>query len=47
MPRRVGTAEFMERFEQHTAIMLLLSMPGGEIVDANPVAVPFCGYPRD
>ncbi len=45
--RTAGTAAFMEGFEQHAAVMLLVSIPDGRIVEANPSAVRFYGYPRD
>ena len=34
-------------FEQHGVVMLLIRPSDGVIVDANPAAVRFYGYPRD
>jgi two-component system cell cycle sensor histidine kinase/response regulator CckA len=42
-----GTAAFMRRFEHHGAMMVLMDPSDGRIVDANPAAERFYGYPRD
>lgn len=38
---------FLQVFEAHGAVMLLIAPESGQIVDANPAAVAFYGYPRD
>ena len=40
-----GTLAFMRQFGQHATIMLVVSLADGRIVDANPAAVRFYGYP--
>jgi two-component system, cell cycle sensor histidine kinase and response regulator CckA len=42
-----GAAAFMQQFQRHAAIMLLIGQEDGRIVDANPAAVRFYGYPHD
>jgi len=37
---------FMRRFEHHTAMILLIRQGDGGIVEANPAAVRFYGYPH-
>lgn len=38
---------FITMFDAHTAIMLLIEPQTGRIVDANPAATEFYGYPHD
>jgi two-component system cell cycle sensor histidine kinase/response regulator CckA len=42
-----GAAAFMQRFQLHAAIMLLIRQDDGRIVEANPAAVRFYGYPHE
>lgn len=42
---RESEARFRQMFEKHSAIMLLVDPDTGEIVDANPAAAQFYGYP--
>lgn len=44
---RESEERFRQMFERHTAIMLLIEPKSGEIVDANPAAATFYGYPLD
>ena len=40
-------ARFRAMFESHSAVMLLLDPEDGHLVDANPAAVSFYGYPQE
>jgi two-component system, cell cycle sensor histidine kinase and response regulator CckA len=42
-----GTRAFMRQFEHHGAMMVLMRPSDGQIVDVNPAAVRFYGYPRE
>jgi diguanylate cyclase (GGDEF)-like protein/PAS domain S-box-containing protein len=42
---RDSESRFRQMFEKHTAIMLLVDPESGEVVDANPAAAQFYGYP--
>ncbi|MDD5704170.1 MAG: PAS domain S-box protein, partial [Dehalococcoidales bacterium] len=44
---RLSEERFRTMFEGHQAIMLLIEPESGRIVDANPAAAEFYGYPRD
>jgi PAS domain S-box-containing protein len=44
---RASEARFRTLFESHSAVMLLVDPVGGAIVDANPAAAEFYGYPRE
>ncbi len=40
-------SRFRQMFEKHAAIMLLIDPDSGEIIDANPAAAKFYGYPLE
>ena len=40
-------ARFRAMFERHNAVMLLVIPKSGQLVDANPAAADFYGYPRE
>ncbi len=46
-PLATTDAHYRELFEQVGAVQLLLDPEQGVIVDANPAAATFYGYPRE
>src|SRR5665647_3241706 len=44
---REGEAHFRQLFERHSAVMLLIDHQSRIIVDANPAAAQFYGYPLE
>ena len=44
---RASENRFRQLFEQHSAIMFLVDPHSGRILDANPAAARFYGYPRE
>ena len=44
---RASENRFRQLFEQHSAIMFLVDPHNGRILDANPAAARFYGYPRE
>ena len=46
-PPAARALDFSQVFEQHGAVMLLIHPGSGMIVDANPAAARFYGYPRE
>ncbi len=47
LAEREKESRFRQMFEHHSAIMLLIEPATGRIVDANPAAAGFYGYPLD
>ncbi len=45
--RVAGSHRFEAMFRDHQAVMLLIDPATGQIVDANPAAAAFYGYPRE